>query len=183
MFRALLATLLLVPSPAVPQTIEPNPLVLITCPMPGGYSAGTGVRIGSIIVSADHVTHGDCYANGKHLKSFTAPGLDFSISPDVRGAYLKVDCDGFVRGRKYIARGYARGLHTVTEIELTGTGEKSWGFSILTGVFTVIPGMSGGAITDAETGKLVGIINIYDMPRGLSGSVAMADTPICKGKA
>jgi hypothetical protein len=40
--------------------------------------------------------------------------------------------------------------------------------------------MSGGPVLDAETGKVVGTINVYDEPSGMSGSVPLSETPVCK---
>jgi hypothetical protein len=44
----------------------------------------------------------------------------------------------------------------------------------------VIPGMSGGPIVDAETGRVVGTVNKENFEAGLSWSVQLKDTPICK---
>jgi hypothetical protein len=43
----------------------------------------------------------------------------------------------------------------------------------------VIPGQSGGSIIDAETGKAVGMVNAYDMAKGLSYSIPLSATPVC----
>jgi hypothetical protein len=96
------------------------------------------------------------------------------------GKYLKIDCGGFVKGRQYVAVGYARGLSSLTAIELEATGETFDGYSVLVGMLTVIPGMSGGAVLDEETGKVVGTVNVYNFEQGWSGSVPLSETPVCK---
>ena len=98
------------------------------------------------------------------------------------GPFLKVDCGGFVRGRKYVAIGYARGIDTPTLVEMVGTGASQDGQAILAGMLTVIPGQSGGPIIDEETGKVVGLVNAENFEEGLSFSVQLKDTPICKGR-
>jgi hypothetical protein len=70
-------------------------------------------------------------------------------------------------------------LDRLTTVELEGTGETTNGYAILKGISVVIPGMSGGSIIDAETGKVVGTINAFDMVNGLSYSVPLSNTPIC----
>lgn len=178
------AVLALVSAPAVPQAVESSPIPKVVCPVQFGYSMGSAVRIGPhLLISAKHVTSFPaCFIDGHPIKViYTSPDRDYSLLSDERtGARLKVDCGGFVAGRKYLAVGHARGLDQLTTIELMATGASSGGFDILTGVFTVIPGQSGGAIVDAETGKLVGLVNVYDMPAGRSGSVPLKDTPVCR---
>jgi hypothetical protein len=191
----IVAATLLVSCPAVPQTNPPEPssfdagikqpaIVQVICRTHGGYSAGTAFRIGKgIMLSVKHVTNaGNCSIGGKPLKMlYTSPTLDFSMIAGGEGPFLKVDCGGFIRGRHYISYGYARGLPFLTSVELVATGHKAGQFSILEGVFTLIPGMSGGALVDKITGAVVGTNNVFIEPDGLSGSVALADTPICKG--
>jgi sulfur relay (sulfurtransferase) DsrF/TusC family protein len=52
--------------------------------------------------------------------------------------------------------------------------------AILEGVWTVIPGQSGGAVLDPDTHKVVGVVNTYDMEGGLSGSVELKRTSVCR---
>jgi hypothetical protein len=142
---------------------------------------GSAFRIGKLLLSVKHVTnYPECYINGKKITVvYTAPDQDFSIISDSEGPFLKVDCGGFVKGRKYLSVGHARGLDTLTTVELVATGVTIAGQAALKGVFTVIPGMSGGPVIDEETGKVVGTVNSYIMESGLSGSVALKGTPIC----
>ena len=188
MLKALAAMALLVSTPSVPQTVTPAPKIprVVCFVTPTSLAMGTAFRIGPhLLLSVRHVTDEEnCYIDGEAIKvTYKAPGQDFSILSDDRaGPFLKVDCGGFVKGRKYIAIGHARGLEQLTTVELTGTGTKSGQFSILSGIFTYVPGQSGGPTIDVETGAVVGTNNVYDMERGLSGSVALKDTPICGAK-
>ena len=188
MLKLLLAACLVVSSAqAVPQTTpapvdvdQDKPILQVSCRLPGGRSMGTAFRIGKVIISANHVTdYANCTIDGAKIEARHVPGLDFSIAPSGAGEYLKIDCGGFVAGRKYLAIGYARGAPFLTGVALVGTGKKSGQFSLLVGIFTVVPGMSGGPVIDADTLKVVGIVNIYDAPNGISGSVALKDTPVC----
>lgn len=186
MLRALVAAAaLLVPSATTPATVDISPaaIVQVICPTATGYSAGTAFRIGhGLMLSVNHVTHySRCTIDDAPVKvSYVAPDADFSMLGGGEGSFLKIDCGGFVRGRKYLAIGYARGLPVETVVPLIGTGKSSGGLAVLIGIFTVVPGMSGGPIVDAETGAVVGTVNTYDFERGLSGSVELKGTPVCK---
>ena len=199
---ALAALLALTHSPAIPQTapqwqfalaepaatetgIDPsvNPeIVRVDC----DTGMGTAFRIGPrVLLSVAHVTSlGGCTIDGKPIKVVGTAG-DFSVlySPDVADKWLTIDCEGFKRGRRYVAIGYARGLPFQTSVDVVDTGQVLGGFERLWGVFTVIPGQSGGAMIDSETGKVVGTINVYDARMGNSGSVELKGTPVCKGRA
>lgn len=177
------AALLLAPVPVAPSSIiTQSPVLQVFCPLGLGASFGSAFRVGAVIVSVDHVTNpGTCEIDGEKVKVLYTKG-DFSILEGRAGPSLKIDCEGFKAGRKYIARGYARGGPEV-EVELTGTGKYGHGFAILRGLFTVIPGQSGGPIVDAETGKAVGTVNVYDYPAGRSGSIELKDTPLCRSSS
>jgi hypothetical protein len=156
----------------------------LICPAsPTSYSAGSAFRVGpTLLVSAKHVTNfPHCFIDGREIHvTYTSPDKDFSlVTDDVAGPAYTVDCRGYIAGRKYLALGHARGLDHITEVELEATGVTLGAFYALKGVFTVIPGMSGGVIIDAETYKAVGIVNTYDAPEGLSGSIPLKDTPVC----
>lgn len=186
MLKALVAAAaLLIPSATAPATpiIPPAAIVQVVCPVPGGYVSGTAFRVGGgLMISVNHVTHyGSCTINDTAVKvSYAAPDSDFSMLRGDSGPFLKVDCAGFVKGRKYLAIGYARGLPVETVVPLLGTGESRGGLAVLVGIFTVVPGQSGGPIIDAETGAVVGTVNTYDFEHGLSGSVELKSTPVCK---
>jgi hypothetical protein len=145
--------------------------------------AGTAFRVGRhTLYSARHVTTlKGCFIDGKPFDVWEGPG-DYSIITvtDDSPKYLKVDCDGFVANRHYESIGYARGLDTLTTVDLTATGASMDIFAVLSGVFTVVPGMSGGPVIDPATGKVVGIVNLYNMQAGMSGSIPLKATPICQ---
>ncbi len=173
------AALALAPTAAVPTVPKIGPVVRVACL----GSTGSAVRITrDLLVSVKHVTKGvGCAIDGKFINVWHHPTRDFSIiTMKGDGPRLKFDCGGFVKGRTYLATGYARGLHTLTTIEIKATGERIAGFDALWGVFTVIPGQSGGAMIDKETGKLVGVIAVFDPFKGLSGSVPLSETSICQ---
>jgi hypothetical protein len=186
--KAIVAATLLISGPAVPMTTNPvdidtDAIVQVICPTPGGWTAGTAFRVGhGLILSVNHVTSvGTCKINGERIKVLYSSKQDFSMVAGGKGPFLRVDCGGFIRGRHYMSIGFARGLPFLTTVELIATGHKAGGFSLLSGIFTMIPGQSGGPVVDEETGKVVGTNNVFIEPDGLSGSLALADTPICKG--
>jgi hypothetical protein len=187
------AALLAVPAsvaPAVPLLDQQIPKVV--CPVYAGpvllgWSMGSAFRIGPhLLLSVKHVTNYDaCYIDGRKITvNYTSPDSDFSIISDSQdGPSLKIDCNGFRPGRKYLAVGHGRGLDQLTTVELTGTGVTIAGQAALKGIFTVVPGMSGGPVVDAETGRVVGTTNSYMMDKGLSGSVELKNTSVCKEAA
>jgi len=184
-----LATALLVPSTVAPanvnQVVIPETaIVQVICPVTGGWSAGTAFRVGptGITLSVNHVTKiGTCEIDGKPIGHvWASPTSDFSMIDGTPGPSLKIDCGGFVKGKTYLAIGYARGAPFLTTVALQATGQKANGFAVLVGIFTMIPGQSGGPLIDAETGKVVGTNNVYNMEQGWSGSVPLSDTPVCK---
>jgi hypothetical protein len=144
---------------------------------------GTAFRIGRhLLLSVKHVTSMSmCSIDGEQVRViYSGEKQDFSmLEMQSEGQTLGIDCGGFVRGRRYLATGFARGLDETTTVELEGTGKTDGRLSVLKGTYTVIPGMSGGPIIDAETGKVVGTTNTYDYPDGLSGSVELRSTPVC----
>lgn len=144
--------------------------------------SGTAFRISpTTLLSVAHVTSlSGCFINGKPFTVKHKNG-DFSIlsMDDKAPRWLAIDCNGFVAGRAYIALGFARGLPTLTEVDITATGRIEGEWSILQGVWTVIPGQSGGPIIDPTTGKVVGTINVFDARAGRSGSVALKSTAAC----
>ena len=193
LMRLLAATALFISGPTATANIEqevvtPEAIVQVVCL---GVSdkgipyirAGTAFRVGpTIMLSVNHVTAGPakCFIGKAPIKvTYASPNADFSMLDGDNGPSLKIDCGGFVKDRRYVAIGYARGRPFLTTIDLTGAGVKQDGWSVLTGMLTVIPGMSGGPILDADTGKVVGTVNVENFEQGMSGSVALKDTPIC----
>jgi hypothetical protein len=189
-------SLALVSVPAIPQSVWEHPaatetgidpsvhpeVVAVRC-IPG---TGSAFSVGPhILISVAHVTGlGGCAIQGKPITVLQTSG-DFTIlsSAAPAGKWLTVDCGGFVRGKKYIAIGFARGLPVQTTVDIEDMGYVVDGFERLWGVFTVIPGQSGGPIIDPETGKVVGTVNVYNPQKGDSGSIPLRDTPVCKGDA
>lgn len=189
--KALLAAALVaVPfpvAPSIPLSIDSDAIPKVVCPVFAGpvlrgISYGSAFRVGgNLLISVRHVTHeGNCMVDGMPIqKLWESDTQDFAIFTATPGPRVPIDCGGYVKGRRYVAVGHARGLDQLTAIELVGTGVKAGQFSLLVGTYTVIPGQSGAAILDAETGAAVGTINAYDMAHGISFSVALRDTPIC----
>lgn len=172
------------PTPAVTETgIDPSlhpEIVRVDC----DETRGSAVKIGPrILLSVAHVTDGDnCKINGLPI-TVLGKKDDFSIisiESEPFDRWLKIDCGGFVGGRKYTAIGFARGLPYQTTVDVQSMGDRIWGFDRLWGVFTVIPGMSGGAFIDSETGNMVGMVNVYDARVGHSGSIPLKVTSICR---
>lgn len=179
----LLAAALILPAlPLIAPTIGINdPRVAKVSCITG---SGTAFRVAKDYwLTVSHVTNaGGCTVDGEPIKDlWRHPSKDFSIfflSPR-KGRALAIDCGGFVRGRQYVAIGHARGLKEQTTITVVATGETREGFGVLRGVFTVVPGQSGGVLIDKETRKAVGAINVYEPRQGWSGGIALRDTPVC----
>lgn len=178
--RVLVATLLLVPAPVATAVPKPAAVLRVDCLI----GKGSAFRIGRhTLVSVAHVTRlPGCFIDGEPVKvTYASPTQDFTVlESNTSGPSLRVDCGGFVRGRKYVARGFARGKPFVTDVELTGTGRMDDTLAVLEGIFTVIPGMSGGPVIDAQTGRAVGTINMFEAIQGWSGSVPLSETAVCK---
>lgn len=190
MLRSVLAAALLIPLPVCPanlplMVVQPQSLMQVVCYGKDYISSGTAFRVGPRFgVSVNHVTSsGECYIDGKPIVlAYKSPTRDFSEVLTDDGPYLTVDCGGFVKGRRYLALGYARGEQNIVSLELTATGVTNQHGSVLTGMVPVIPGMSGGAVLDEETGRVVGTVNMENFEEGLSWSVPLSDTPICAKK-
>jgi hypothetical protein len=178
----LIAAPVATPDPLPLVIISPQAIVQVLCFGKNEITAGTAFRIGRLFLSVNHVTSsGNCFIDGKPIKiTWQSPTTDFSMLAADPGPYIAVDCNGFVRGKKYLAIGYARGLPQTTLVELVGTGEVKHGQALLAGMFTVVPGQSGGPIIDEETGKAVGTVNAENFEEGYSISVELKSTPVCR---
>lgn len=185
MIALLLASLILPGASDV--VIPPLAIVEMVCVSPKEISVGTAFRVGDgLLLSVNHVTSaaGQCFVDGKPLAiRYKAPHADFSMIGGGDGPHLKVDCGGFVKGRSYVAIGYARGLAQLTRVDLTGSGENDRGLAVLEGIFAVVPGQSGGPVIDVETGSVVGVVDAENYEEGLSWAVPLSSTPVCKGEA
>jgi hypothetical protein len=144
--------------------------------------AGSAFRVGpSTFLSVAHVTHNSgCKINGRPFKEIAQSGDFVVLSYDVDDRHwFKVNCGGYQKGHSYIGLGFAHALDTQTEVDMTAIGEKDGRLSLLLAVFTVVPGMSGGPILDADTGEVVGTVNTFDPETGVSGSMELKSTPVC----
>jgi hypothetical protein len=171
--------------------MQADPIPKVACP----DGSGTAFRVGPhLLLTAKHVaTHKGCTIDGQPMKvAWVSPTSDVALLSDDRsGRFLHVDCGGFVQGRTYAALGYARGLDQITRVEMVAIGEavgvrlegkpQSGPMGVLVGVFTSVPGQSGGPIVDAMTGDATGIVSGGNFEVAVSVSVALRDTPICKG--
>lgn len=174
---ALLSLLLTSTHAPMAPAVSVGPVERVDC----AHSRGSAFRIGpKLLLSVKHVMSASaCKIGGTAARSWSA-GYDFSIvEEDGPGPYLKVDCGGYVAGHTYVAIGFARGLNDITPVEVIATGQKQGDLSILWGIFTFIPGMSGGPVIDPDTGKVVGTVNTYDAEKGFSGSIELRGTPVC----
>lgn len=165
--------------------VSPAAIVQVICTKGDDEYAGTAFRVGDgILLSVNHVTEsGHCTINGAPIsKLYRSPSSDFSMLNGGDGPFIKVDCGGFVKGRHYIALGYGRGAPVISQIDLIATGITDKGEAVLEGMLSVIPGQSGGPVIDAETGEVVGTVNAQDFEDGLSWSVPLSITPVCRGR-
>lgn len=154
----------------------------------GDIYSGTAFRIGpGEMITVNHVVDtGDCFIGANALAGnvWNSPKADFaSVSLDATiesGPSIPVDCNGFVKGHRYAAIGFAGGLSTPTVVELVATGDHDKdGQAALVGVWTAEPGMSGGPIIDEDTGKVVGTNDAASFEDETTYSVELKGTPIC----
>jgi hypothetical protein len=187
MLKPLLAASLMLVNVSATYPDPDSAIPKVTCRIEDGTTAGSAVRVSkTYLVTAGHVIEGRCEIDGQPIKiAYKSRKADFAILEDTRpGAILKVDCKGYVAGREYEAVGHARGRDNLTTVILSGLGfnyKSTPTLSMLTGIFTVQPGQSGGAVKSRETGWLVGIVNTGDWGSGISGSIELKRTSICGG--
>jgi hypothetical protein len=176
---------LLLPSTTPPfVVVQPSAIPQVICFGKGYIDSGTAVRVGpsGLMLSVNHVTSsGVCFINGKPIKLlYKSPNADFTEMQGEPGPYIPIDCGGYVKGHKYLALGHARAFSDITPVELTATGETQGGESELSGMWVVVPGMSGGPVLDMDTGMVVGLVAMENFEEGLSWSVPLSQTPVCK---
>lgn len=150
-------------------------------------SRGTAFRVGPTrFISVAHVTDGvNCTIDGHRFTHVDDPGLDFSVIevPTYRrGGAFRINCGGFKVGEYVFASGYAKGLPWQQTVTLRATGQVIEGLRLLWGAPTVIPGMSGGPLMNAQ-GEVVGTVNRYSPWMPMSWSQPLSETSVCKGKA
>lgn len=153
---------------------------LIKCGVSFDASLGTAVYIdprGILITAAHVVDNGACVdvATGQSYKTYYVDkNKDYAfLSGDTKHdrRFIPQNCGGMVKGHRYLAIGYGNGYDLRVDI-VTYTGNHSSNFEFDKGVVThyadplaelngvLVPGMSGGAMFDLDTGTLVGINNI-----------------------
>jgi hypothetical protein len=164
------------------EGVAPRPeIVRVQCLTSIGSAFYIGPR--TLATAAHVVDEGElCRIDGKPFK-VVEQAEDFAILEVAEpvAKWLTVDCSGFAPGERYTAWGYARGLRTMTTVDISARGEKIFGFSRLWGVFNVIPGQSGGPITPVDQPQtVVGTVNVYNAVMGDSGSIAFKDTSVCR---
>jgi hypothetical protein len=164
----------------IPSTAHPE-VLRVDCIA----SAGTAFRTSPhrAITVAHVIENGGCFIEGEPF-TVLYRWHDFAILELPKpGKWMRLDCDGFVPGRTYVARGYARGRKTLTDVQITATKERwlsiSGNLVVFNDIFTVIPGQSGGPIIDPATGKAVGTVNLYDSRGGRSAGMSLKDTVAC----
>lgn len=152
--------------------------------------AGTAFRITpDLYLSVNHVTkHQGCTIGGLPITvKYADPVGDFSIvqAPLRVEGGIPISCKGYTNGEYYYAIGFADGLPWSQAVTIHADwlatllyGDKLQ--NVFKGIETVIPGMSGGPVLNAQ-GQVVGVINAYN-GYGMSWSRALRDTVICEGK-
>lgn len=176
-----------------------DPIPLVICGVGQDAPKATAFRVDAhTLVTARHVVlKAPCTIAGEPMQvTYTSTQSEYAILRDDRpGRALHVDCGGFVQGRHYTALGHARGLEEVTPVDVLALGparsvtvanskgeENLIGMELLVGIFTTIPGQSGGPLVDKETGDAVGIVSGGNFEEGISSAVPLSITPLCKGK-
>lgn len=134
-------------------------------------------------LSVAHVTIGEgCTIEGEPILRVTeSTDKDFTeLHTSRAGNGYAIDCKGFIPGHWYWAVGFARGAGFQTAVAIYATyAMADNGERIFIGLHTVIPGMSGGPVIDPETGKVVGLVNMYNPEYNLSFSRELKETSAC----
>lgn len=169
----------------VPMFTYLQPVKMLMC----GQSRGTGwySRVTGLS-SVNHVTsEPGCQIDTGPVQTVYSDGkLDYSSSHvDAVEAPFEVDCAGLIKGRQYIAVGFAHGLAVqravVVSPEADDLPNMQWDDSTtMVGTERLIPGMSGGPVIDAETGKVAGLVRGYNSFPGISYAVDVKLTPLCR---
>lgn len=156
-------------------------------------SRGSAFQTGSgALTSVNHVTSdAGCSVDGVALQTVYADErLDFSQSRIAANGLqpLAVDCRGFQVGRLYVAAGYAHGLPVQRAVVVSPSANLiptiQWeNYTTLVGAERFIPGMSGSAVMDQETGAVVGIVKGYNSLPTISYALDVKLTPLCTGRA
>jgi len=178
--------------PAVPQDAFPSPFELSFATVPRldcGEARGSGVRLSdTLVITAAHVMFDEkdnstrqCKAFGQPMTNVVRlPGLDVATGQAAMedGFRAIVSCDGIQEGRVYMAMGYPDGDAPDVQM-LIGTNRKAAPHqAILKG--RVYHGMSGGAVIEQSTGRVVAIINALNPDYPLTFVTPLSETYLCK---
>lgn len=155
----------------------------------GMVGRGTAWRLSKgRFASVSHVTGrgGRCYIDAKPISiEYDDPWGDFSVVrvEDKVSGGIPVNCGGYQHLNAVYSIGYARGnpwsvAITLFPNMLYQNDHPKW--QIFTGIETVIPGMSGGPILNAQ-GEAVGSVNAFNPFFGLSFSRPLSRTVLCQG--
>jgi hypothetical protein len=141
-------------------------------------------------VSANHVTSlGGCSINGTPIEVTYFDALKdyslFNLPDDNLKGGLKLDCHGYQDKQWYYGEGAAWGIPILTAIPVMDSAALNEGFNhprswkaLIYNRF--IPGQSGGAVRDAYTGAVVGIVNAYSLEYPISLSIPLSETVLCQ---
>ena len=180
---ASLALLSNAPIPQLPAGHYPDVRQMVCEDGTGRIWTGTAFEAGGQMISVAHVTNGGtCKIYDSAVLSVQVEGLDLSTAHGSVKGY-RINCGGFVLGENYWAVGYANSVPVQRVVHLIGTGVLNRRkMAVLLGDPSVIPGMSGGPIINAQ-GEVVGTVNAYLPGKPISYSQEMKGTALCKGIA
>lgn len=176
---AALAALLTAASVPTTGTYEHDEaaIVLVRCERATGGVVGSAFKVGlNTYVTAAHVVRdGACTTGGvpivvtsrddkRDYATFLGP-----FSP----VTIRTTCDGYRRGRYYVARGYPGGSSYNIYTPWLAMGWQREGLDIFAG--QAIPGMSGAPVID-DSGAAVGLVTHHSPAR----SMALRNTGFCR---
>lgn len=170
----------------VPPIYVKNPSIRqVVCDQ--GLGTAFSIGPGKFITAAHVASASGCEIDGHPITRFYFSGkLDFAVVTSAAQApAMKLDCSGYRDRDHYFAVGFAGGFPKQRLIVLQSSHAATAILSpfsrfghILTGSPTIIPGMSGGPITN-RAGEVVGIVNAYNSFMVLSISRELRDTFLC----
>jgi S1-C subfamily serine protease len=172
-----------------PYFLNINLVHRVSCPRWTGtaFTVGNGLVITAAHVSNGAETGGRCLVDGKPSTIlYEDMEQDFAIlGTETEAQHFVIDCEGYKRGKRYYAIGWAGGDELVVQ-QFIGTGARV--SAIFGGAFkrqgilkgNSYGGMSGGPIVD-ERGFVVGLVNGGSTTgRAVSLSRELSQTVVCK---